>query len=136
MSHTLIIVALLIVAAILCRGCNAVPTSFTRKRKQPDPSNKPRVNDMGITLSAVANKLRVVCAESISMNGIPQIVASGGAHVGDELPTACTMINPTTFDLTYTHSVATDDAITVPTADPAARGRTGAYIAATTTVVP
>lgn len=136
---TVLMLAALAVAAlavIIASTMNVVPTKFTRKRKQADPSNRPRPNDMTVVLSAATNKLRVVCSEIISLSGIPQIAASGGAHVGTELPTAVTSVGPNTFDLTYAHNVASADDITIPTTDPAARGRTGSYLAALSAPVP
>lgn len=105
-----------------------VPFNFTRKRKQPDPSNRPAPLDMTAVLTVVSNKLRVTLPQQVSADGLPHYAATGGAHSGTAYPTAITQVSSTVFDLTYAAVVAAANVITIPSRDPCFRGRDGAYV--------
>lgn len=105
------------------------PNRHTRNRASTDPSNRPTGGNVGGTFSVVATKLRVAVNGPVSLNGIPQITVQG------VLPTAVTIVNPTTFDLTYAAAVVVTNAYAVPSNDPAIRTSTGGYLSATAGLV-
>lgn len=130
-AHT-IALALLIVAVLVVLALNAGPQGFQqrRKRRGVDPSNRPEPQDNAVTLSVVANKLRVTCPSAYSMDGIPHVGISGGAHTGTEYPTEVTVVSSLVFDLTYAHNVAAADVVAWPGHDAACRFYDGAYVLA------
>lgn len=124
-----------LVILFLLGGANmasATPFSSRRKRRQPDPSNAPGAQDMVATLSVVATKLRVTVPVPVAQNGIPHVLATGGAHVGNTYPTGIAYVSPGVYDLTYANIIAVADVISYPSRDPALRGSNGAYVAAIT----
>lgn len=102
--------------------------NYTRKRKQADPSNRPEAPDVAVTLTVSSTKLRVTCPIPMSVTGLPQIAATGGAHTGTAYPTAVSVVSPTVFDLTYAASVATGNVITIGSKLPGFRGYNGCYV--------
>ena len=99
-----------------------------RRAGQFDPSNLKTGAPIGVSFSVVSTKLRCTFSTAVSLVGTPQYVATGGAHVGNALPTGVSRVNATTWDLDYAANVAVDDTITVPDRDPAVRNASGGYV--------
>lgn len=108
--------------------------AFRRARKA-DRARPRHGSVVTYTLAAVANKLRVTCAVPVVVSGMPRITASGGAHVGAELPVSVTVVNPITFDLGYAHNVAAMDTVGVPSYDKAVRSQSSGFLKASQAVV-
>lgn len=97
-----------------------------RNRKASDPSRVPQIYRAIVgTLSVVATKLRITFGDAVTLDGIPKIGLTGGAHIGMAFPTSAIMISPTIVELDYLANVAPLDIAYAPMGDKAIRGRIG-----------
>jgi hypothetical protein len=99
---------------------NTKPLHRTRLAK----TFQPTVPTVASTASIVSTKVRVVCAQAYTSNGIPHFTVQGVA------PTAITNVNATTFDLTYAVTPVTTNVFIIDANDPAIRFANGGYLAA------
>lgn len=103
-------------------------------RRRSDPSAAPSYTPIGIqTATVTGGKGRFVFNVPIILNGTPGIktaATSGGAIT--QSPTAVSVVNPTTIDLTYTTGPVTGSGYTIGINDPAIRNNTGGFVPAGT----
>ena len=132
--HTAFIIVAAVMAILILAGAPLASTPFNQRRKRRgiDPSNRPTPKDFPPVFSINSAKLRVTVPANMSLNGTPQVAATGGAHIGTEVPLLVAVISPTILELTYAHAIATGDSIVYPAHDPAVRFAAGAYVAAKT----
>lgn len=99
-----------------------------RARNRPDKSKGRSTTNFTAVLSVVATKLRVTLNGNATIQGLPHVAASGGAHAGTAYPTSITQISQNVFDLDYLANVAAGDAIVYPANDPGLRSYNGGYV--------
>ena len=108
------------------------PYRHQRARTQLTPSQAPPPPSILPTLTINATKARLSFSAPVVVNGLPISITRQAAGVGAQLaPTAYTVIDAQTLDLTYAAAVVTTDVVTVPANVPQIRGCTGGPVAAT-----
>jgi hypothetical protein len=93
------------------------------------PSNMPAGPFINPTVTLVATKARVSCAAPVIVRSLPTEITRQAAGAGAQLaPTAYTIIDAQTFDLTYAASCVATDKITVPSGVQSVRGTAGGQL--------
>lgn len=86
------------------------------------------------TAAIVATKARITFAAPVVVTGLPVGITRQAAGAGAQLaPTAYTVINATTLDMTYAAAVVATDKLTIPANVPQIRGVAGGFVAASVT---
>ena len=107
------------------------PYRSQRDRSRISLSNTPPGPNIVATMSIVATKLRVSCPSPIVVRGLPVGITRQAAGAGAQLlPTAVTVVDSQTFDLTFAASVVATDVGTINANVDEIRGVAGGRLAA------
>ena len=105
------------------------PYRKQRDRSRLTPSSMPPGPFINPTVTLVANKARVSCAAPVVIRGLPTEITRQAAGAGAQLvPTAHTVIDGQTFDLTYAANCVATDKITIPNGVQSVRGTAGGQL--------
>lgn len=103
-------------------------------RRRKDPSITPPATFATATNTLTGGKWRAVMSVPVVVTGIPlswrAAATSGGAVT--QAPTAVSVVNPTTIDLTFATGPVTGSGLLIAMNDPAIRTNTGGFVAAAT----
>ena len=107
-----------------------MPSAITRAKKNRrsrrlSGQQRPMQREIAVEIesaTAATNVVTIIFDQPVSLNGIPQYPNNNGA-----LPTAATLTNPLTLELTYPAGPEATG-ITVPSEDPAIRNSSGGYV--------
>jgi hypothetical protein len=98
------------------------PKVSRRNRRQFDPSNVPHGTYVDAIVTIASGKARLTFSNPISMTCIFRMTVMTVA------PTAATLVNSNTVDLTYATPPVAGNAYVIPDHDPAIRTRNGGFV--------
>lgn len=101
-------------------------------RRRRDPSSGPTGTFATATNTVTGGKWRLVSNVPLIVTGIPTTFRAAGTSGGAVTlaPTAVSVVNPTTIDLTFATGPVTGSGYTIAQNEPAIRTGTGGYLAA------
>ncbi|MGA9210351.1 MAG: hypothetical protein WB347_21330 [Terriglobales bacterium] len=108
------------------------PWRQSTSRNRLSPSNTPPGPALLPVITNVAGKARISCPAPVVVRALPVAITRQAAGAGAQLPpTAVTVVDSQTFDLTYAGSLTTTDIVTIPSNVSEIRGVAGGQLAAT-----
>ena len=107
------------------------PYRHQRARSQFSPNQAPPPPSIAAAFSLVANKCRLTFPGAVVVSSLPVgITRQAAGAVPQLLPTAFTIIDAQTVDLTYAANVVATDVVTIPANVQQIRSTAGGYPAA------
>lgn len=107
------------------------PPRHQRNRTRLTISNAPPGAQITPSFAISAGKARITTSAPVVVQSIPLTITRQAGGAGAQLlPTAVTVVNSTTFDLTYAAAVVATDVLTIPANVQEVRGTAGGFLAA------
>lgn len=107
------------------------PYRHQRSRSQMSPSQMPPGAAIVATMTIANNKARLAFSAPVVVSSLPLAITRQAAGAGPQLPpTAFSVVDPSTLDLTYAANVVATDILTIPGNVPEIVGNAGGRVAA------